>query len=227
VKRLTVLIFAGCGRIAFDPLSDGISGSDAPAGPLLLFDFEASDPLENRAGSPDATCTACPTQVAGARGAFAAHFDGTACLVVAANALRPSQFTFAAWAKPQGSQNSNIIGRAFLGATTSSNTFEATVQPITLPYSVFVNSVQAQGFATLDAWHHVAGVFDGQNLQLWLDGGYVSSVAVGVAQYTDDPITIGCDIDFNTPVFHFTGDIDEVRLYDRALAPDELTALAN
>jgi hypothetical protein len=82
--------------------------------------------------------------------------------------------------------------------------------------------------AVLDGqWHHVAGVSTATSARAYLDG--VERCAVGVSG------TIAYDRGLDLWVgrhgkgnidFDFEGNIDEVRLYTRALAPAEVAALA-
>lgn len=83
-----------------------------------------------------------------------------------------------------------------------------------------------------DAWHHVVAVYtqaqfvEGKNLFLYVDGTLVASAAGGTAvrDYTTE-IRVG-----EHPPDHplqnnpFTGLLDEIALYDKALGPDRVTA---
>ena len=76
-------------------------------------------------------------------------------------------------------------------------------------------------------WHHVAGTFDGSTLRLFLDGKEVATAtdSHGVA-FGGNAVGIGADVAFdaqnpNVPNT-FSGLIDEVRIYNRALTGDEL-----
>ncbi len=99
----------------------------------------------------------------------------------------------------------------------------------TLP-SGHVHSWQAGRCATNDrslepGWRHIAGVRDGDRLRLYVDGGLVAtSEAFKPAHYdltNERPLLIG-----SGPNDHFNGAIADVRLYGRALSPDEVGRLA-
>ncbi|MCW2960237.1 MAG: uncharacterized protein JWM90_624, partial [Thermoleophilia bacterium] len=61
------------------------------------------------------------------------------------------------------------------------------------------------------AWHHVAGVYDGSFLRLYVDGALVDTTACsGAADTPAQPIMIGNDIPLGPELFH--GDIDDVRI---------------
>ena len=86
-------------------------------------------------------------------------------------------------------------------------------------FSVFLGDryaeVQARD-ATLnaDAWHHIAGVYDGGEVRLYLDGALVGSAArSGTRRQNDLPLLLGADVDgHGNPTSFFDGAIDSVRL---------------
>lgn len=71
-------------------------------------------------------------------------------------------------------------------------------------------------------WHHVAGIYDGAHVSVWLDAnrsGPMSSVAfAGSINSTATPVLIGAS-NPPAPKFFFPGKIDEVRVWGRALVP--------
>jgi hypothetical protein len=85
------------------------------------------------------------------------------------------------------------------------------------------------------AWHHVAGVYDGTKLVLYIDGkpfgkptphtGPISPMLPGsyLAFGSEDGRTT-CSFCQHTRYFH--GKIDDVRIYDRALSATEVGKLA-
>jgi len=77
-----------------------------------------------------------------------------------------------------------------------------------------------EGLLALDRWYHVAMTYDGSDLKVYLDGRQVASEAVGKPRVPGkQPLAIGRRQD---GYVHFTGRIDEVRLYGRALPESEL-----
>lgn len=62
-------------------------------------------------------------------------------------------------------------------------------------------------------FHHVAAVYDGQEMRLYIDGIRICSVAVsGMLTDYGAPFSIGADIENGAPAFYFRGAIDELRL---------------
>jgi subtilisin family serine protease len=85
-----------------------------------------------------------------------------------------------------------------------------------------LDGVTAVGY---DEWHHAAGVFDGSNIMIYLDG------ALDVSAATTEPIgvnnanmLIGDNPD--SPGRYWDGLIDELMIYNRALSKNEILYLA-
>lgn len=79
--------------------------------------------------------------------------------------------------------------------------------------------------AVAGAWAHVAGVYDGQRISLYVDGALAATKLISneprALQDSARPLVIG-----NHPSWSaFAGQIDEVRLYDVALAPAQVKSL--
>ena len=79
-------------------------------------------------------------------------------------------------------------------------------------------------------WHFVVGTYDGTTVRLYVDGsevtpGTASNTMIGY-QLPTDTFTVGGYPDPNCRQFAFyTGALDEVRVYDRALTADEISQL--
>lgn len=70
-------------------------------------------------------------------------------------------------------------------------------------------------------WIHLVQTWNGRSLEFWIDGRRLDSVpAMGRLAEGDSPVRIGWD-----QYYFFKGDIDEVRIYDRALSDDEVRAV--
>lgn len=91
-------------------------------------------------------------------------------------------------------------------------------------FSVFLGDKYAvargeRGSLTPGVWHHVAGVFDGQNVTLYIDGKPVASTpGTGKRKTNALPLVVGADVGGNgQPNSFFKGRIDGVRLTRRAV----------
>jgi hypothetical protein len=77
-------------------------------------------------------------------------------------------------------------------------------------------------------WHHVTGVYDGRRISLYIDGEQDAST-LSVLAYTrintsTDPVRIGSNASTQPPR-EWNGLIDDVRIYNYALSPDDIKAL--
>ena len=62
-------------------------------------------------------------------------------------------------------------------------------------------------------FHHVAAVYDGQTMKLYIDGSCVGTKSVsGILTDYGAPFSIGADIENGAPAYYFHGAIDEIRL---------------
>lgn len=73
-------------------------------------------------------------------------------------------------------------------------------------------------------WHHIAGIYDGANLYVYVDGNLDASVAsTGQIANTGDPVFIGSNASMANR--EFKGLIDDVCIFNRALTADEIASL--
>ncbi len=87
------------------------------------------------------------------------------------------------------------------------------------------------GFVSDDQWHHVAGVFDGiSEARVYIDGDMDNSrEALGALQTNQWPVDIGRNALWTESPDNrdFKGLIDDVRIYNLALNPDQIAFLAH
>lgn len=77
-----------------------------------------------------------------------------------------------------------------------------------------------------DGWHHVVGVRNGEKCYLYLDGVQVATDTQAGLGSTDGAGNLRLGID-NSNVGKLAGNLDEVRVYNRALSPKEVADLYN
>jgi len=79
-------------------------------------------------------------------------------------------------------------------------------------------------FPQLNLWHHVVGVFGDSTLQLYVDGAWVDTTA-----HSASVLAAGHDLVFGGSVNPVSGaynrDLDDIRIYNRALSPSEVSTL--
>lgn len=76
-------------------------------------------------------------------------------------------------------------------------------------------------------WTHLAANYDGATMRLFYDGAEVASLAAsGSIATTGDPVNISTKTPGATGGDHFTGRLDDIRVYARALSASEIGVLA-
>jgi hypothetical protein len=166
------------------------------------------------------------------------EFDGQGRTHVAHHAdLCPQQFTLAAWIYPLGESSSYQIVMAKTGAGSWSPGYGLVRNSGDSKHlQFFVNSyynstVKAE--IPHDKWSHVAGVFDGTTLSFYLNGKSVDSKNLKTAglipagngpavTHTNTPLIFGGD---EGQSYGWSGRLDEVVLYNRALPPEDIRRL--
>ena len=85
------------------------------------------------------------------------------------------------------------------------------------------------GTAPLGQWVHLAGVYDGAAMRLYVNGVLRASVAkTGAITSSTRPILVGGNAGGTNPLAagaNLAGGVDEVRLYSRALTSNEIAGL--
>ena len=75
-------------------------------------------------------------------------------------------------------------------------------------------------------WHHVAGTYDGSQVKLYVDGALEDYIdCAGPIETDSSHVCIGEEYD--RTYRYYDGLIDDVRIYNRALEPEDIAALAN
>jgi hypothetical protein len=87
------------------------------------------------------------------------------------------------------------------------------------PYQV--NSLTA---FNVGVWYHMCGTYNGTTMSQYVNGSLIGSLSNTLNTITS-PLIIGAQSP--TPVYYFSGDIDEVRIYNRVLSLAEIRTLAS
>ena len=153
--------------------------------------------------------------------------------VTGPDALQLSKFSVAAWFKTSADYSSNafIVNKGGLS-------FED--PGANLNYGIFMNSEEQirGGFETNSGannwvtptnsfsdgkWHYAVVTFDGSIIRFYIDGVQISSKATSASPDNSgsQPLRIGADS--STPSSYFTGNVDEVRVWNRALSAQEVS----
>jgi MSHA biogenesis protein MshQ len=181
------------------------------------------------------------TAVGGATTATAGRFGragsfpgGAGCVAIPDVAsLRPSdQLTVAAWARP------DRVGGAAMGIAAKRINFQvdsayaffvATSGRLSVDVDTEDDRFEAGPVLTTGRWSHLAMVYDGarQATTVFLDGAAVGASAEHARSITPfrSPLWVGCLAE-GAPSQGFSGLLDEVAVWHRALGTPEIAALA-
>jgi hypothetical protein len=78
--------------------------------------------------------------------------------------------------------------------------------------------------STADIWTHLTGVWDGEKIKLYVNGGKEDSISATSHTPSNSNVYIGASPGYGE---YFDGTIEDVRIYDRALSKPEIKALYN
>jgi hypothetical protein len=155
---------------------------------------------------------------------FAPVFDGTSAYVNGPYELVNDlpAFTIAGWICPTNTQNSRTglfgqTGTMELGFNT----------PSTIQIWTPAGSVSATYPYAINTWHYITAVGGNGQLALYFDGTLAGSTTISAANFGESEydFNIGGGGIFDTSGNYFKGQIDEVAVWFRALATNEITAL--
>ncbi|RLE36802.1 hypothetical protein DRJ23_06845, partial [Candidatus Acetothermia bacterium] len=163
-------------------------------------------------------------------GSTALSFDGSGDYVAvpaSASLAITGKITVEAWINPSGpSGTQRIVSQD--GAGSADNHFYLALEGSKLSFAVYTNTwKKVTGTTALQTgtWYHVAGVYTGSKLRVYLNGHLEKEITVsgqiGQGQ-SAAPVTIGAKDGGSQG---FNGTIDEVRIYADALGPSGFTLL--
>lgn len=156
---------------------------------------------------------------------YSVSFDGMADIAAVPDSptLRPKRITIEAWIKPLSGARV-VVGKQF-GVACCLNSFQIELNPFRFQLTDILGDdhfAAAASSPTLNAWHHVAGTWDGITMRLYLDKTLLaSSPFAGTIGYDRNPVLIGGDDDGSGVPGGalFKGAIDQVRISTQALSP--------
>ncbi|MDO3388169.1 PA14 domain-containing protein [Gilvimarinus sp. SDUM040013] len=112
-------------------------------------------------------------------------------------------------------------GRAQMGIFSEANSLKARVETLAGQYEVVAS------LPPTDSWVHIAAVFEGNRLVLYVNGSQVAVDSFSNTQLvqTNDPLLISKRV--GTSQYFFSGEIDEVRVHQGSLTQAQVSALAS
>lgn len=195
-------------KLLFASMLAGTVGMLFAAEPILKLDGESI---------PDGT--AGVTSVDGGIAGKCFQADGTGSLAVAKDLALEGPFSFALWVKPDPA-----ISGGYAGLIDYQNNILRLQSRTTVDMNLNGwHTAVAKRVLTLGEWSHVGVVYDGQKLIVYVDGKEAASVDKPDQRIRNrEGVTFFC-----TEGKHFfQGQADEVMIFNVALTPEEMAALA-
>jgi len=163
--------------------------------------------------------------------------DGVNDYVSVANStsLKPAQFTIDTWVRATSFSTGNYNSVVSYGSLTGVENpyyigLAAGIPAFITQHTSGQNNLSAPSSITLNVWHHIAVSFDGSTKNMYVDGSLVTSAGVAnpIVYGTDAPLLIGEDLDGGAAAgIPFSGLIDEVEIFNRALSLAEIQSIYN
>ena len=199
----------GRATLAASAVNNGSTASDQLAGASMLSlspnTFSAADVL--------------PAPVA-----RALSFDGTKQQYVAIGGgatvpMGNSPYTIEAWVKPTTMGRYGIIGWGFYGGLSTANALTLSARGLVNYW--WARDIEVATPSLAGAWHHVAATCDGTTRTLYLDG-----KAIGSDKPDSHNVAHAGNLRIGSTNFgeYFDGSIDEVRVWNLARTPAQLSA---
>ena len=202
--------------------------SSAPAGLVAAYNFNEGNfgTLYDVSGHGNHGTLEGPIWTGTGKYGGALSFDGINDVVTVNDADSldfTTGFSLEAWVNPTsaGNWSSVLFKQGPQGMNYSLYANNGTNKPVAQVYlSNAEQNAPGTGPVPLNTWTHLAATYDGTTLRLYANGVLAGSKAIsGSLLNTPNPLTIGGNAVWSE---FFQGQIDEVRLYNRALTATEI-----
>ena len=160
---------------------------------------------------------------------YSMSFNGTTDWIKIPNSAAlafPNKCSFEAWVKPARQQSVKIVQKGdWDGCGLGQDLYKGFQAHIYLGNNVSAKVDWGAGQPTLNTWYHLAGVYDGSTLSLYVNGVLKTSMSISSALANNArTVSIGSD---NGGQKFFQGLIDEVSIWNIALTPQQVNASMN
>lgn len=204
-------------------------------GHWAVDDGSGTTALDSTANNHDGTISGNPTWQSSAKVGGGLDFetsDGADSIDVGTFDLTGTGVTLAAWIKPENDgTDQRIITKSSSNATVDHYwqlNHEVGSTELRIRAGGTTERLNVSTSLVVGHWYHLVGTYDGTTLRLYLDGvevgSMVHSVGGAVSTSSSMPVTIG-----DSPIGGraYDGEMDDVRVYDRALSATDVETLFN
>ena len=208
----------GSGYVA--QLESSLQLTVQPGSLVAYYAFEENSGTFVRDTSFNANnATATSTTWGGGRVGNGGVFNGTSGYATGVDNDIATNITVSAWFNSDATQTAAIVNKE---ATQGSLELSSNTPSFKITTNSTLRTASAGSSVSNSAWHHIVGTYDGSNVKLYVDGTQAQSVAAtGAISTNNSAWTIGRD---TAGANYFDGNIDEVKIYSRALGADEVKA---
>lgn len=250
MRVAVVVLIAGCGRVGFDPVADGVDGqpaglidssvrvayrdavmADGPSGYWRLGDTgsSATDETATTAGTFGGNCQHSQPSMLTGDPNLAARFDGTSCYITLGNTYafgNRAPYTLELWYRPTSTTllESLITKQTRLGSMPDDGYLLFNSNGgVYAERSVGAQNVRTNATpATPGTTYHFVATYDGTQIALYKNGVLAAPkvTATAILPVYAAPAVIGAFSD--TLQMYASGMIDEVAIYPTALAADRV-----
>nr|WP_321222405.1 choice-of-anchor D domain-containing protein [uncultured Psychroserpens sp.] len=159
------------------------------------------------------------------------YFDGSVDYIDMENNLdlNPAGFTVSAWIKRDAADSGtkSIVSKRNASFTEGYDFYIRDNNRLTFRWRNGTNQILNDNTAIPDdEWHHVAAIYDGTTVTIYIDGVESRSRNSPPPIASDQSFFIAAAVK-NSPRAHFRGNIDEVRVWDVNLTPTQLRFIMN
>jgi hypothetical protein len=136
------------------------------------------------------------------------------------------QLTISAWVKNPEESKPTVLGKWYQDRKNYSYVLYANTPAGFRLHDGKGNFVELIGwsFKNKDQWNHFVATYNGQHAKVYINGKMEAQVSANEKIHVNDnPVTIGAD-GYGAET-HFKGEMDDVRIYNRALSAEEVKAL--
>jgi hypothetical protein len=215
----------------FSAETSGVVAAPAPTTGLVAaygFDESSGTTVLDASGRGNTGTVSGATRTASGRYGRALSFDGINDLVTVSDSASldlGAGMTIEAWVNPSALSGwrtavmkEDVDGLAY--ALYANDNAPQAAAYARMACNTASDSVATTTQLPLNTWTHVAGTYDGTALRLYVNGTLVSTrPAAGAIVATANPLRVGGNSVWGE---YFAGRIDEVRIYNRALAAADI-----
>jgi len=204
----------------YDSIKPLVDGAETELYRGLIAGYNLNGDATSATGQYNGTPTNI-TYLSGKKG-LAASFNGTTSKIAIGRPLNKAVGTVSFWVNSNFLLNN--IGRPI--SDSFGNLYFEISAPNIVKFNLYDNSLKELSTTfLLDTWVNIVGVYDGTNIKLYKNGGFINQTPAGAIESVNYDCFLGTN--GSAPTTFFNGLLDMVGFWNRPLTPEEITILYN